>query len=229
MDIQKLFLTSISITNYLIVLIGLLFILTLSSCDMNMETAHEDVHIKDLNSNSTEITDQIISELSKADVYFDHPKIMTYGEEEVIMLNINPNGVDEEKIKEIFDKYGESVESIIVSNRMKATLIAESFEVKELTTDIQAVSNNNDTTWKWSLLPHQPGNHNIHLALIAYIEINNRETPLPVISFDRTIKVEISYWQRIVSFYLKNWQWIWSGIMVPVVLFSWEKGYILKK
>ncbi len=224
MNTQKSVLTPISTITFLKVLIGLFVVMILLSCDSNTENAAEDMSL-----HSTEFADQIINELSKADVYFDHPRVMTYGKEEVITLNINPSGVDEKKLKEIFDKHGEPVESITVSNRMKAILTAEGFRDQELTPTLQVVRNNTNTTWKWSLLPNHSRNHNLHLVLIAYIEINNRETPLPVISFDRSIEVEISYWQRIVSFYMKNWQWIWSGIMVPIVLFSWEKGYILKK
>jgi hypothetical protein len=106
---------------------------------------------------------------------------------------------------------------------MEAQLTGRGFAIEALTPDLQAVTSQQITRWKWEVTPTEYGPHTLHLAVSAHIDVAGRDAPLVARTFDRQIQVEITIPQRVSGFIQKNWQWLWAAIVVPIVGYLWKR------
>lgn len=58
---------------------------------------------------------------------------------------------------------------IKVSNRMEARLSGYQFKITAITPEIQAVSQQQITSWSWEVIPKKEGDHNLHLTISALL------------------------------------------------------------
>ena len=105
---------------------------------------------------------------------------------------------------------------------MSAILKGKGFEIEELNPQIQAISPDETTTWKWQVTPIKDGDQYLILTLSAIIDIEDKEAQLVIKTFEKTIKVEVSIDQHISIFIGSNWQWLWASILVPLSPFIWK-------
>lgn len=112
---------------------------------------------------------------------------------------------------------------IRVSDRMEARLSGPNFAITAITPEIQAVSRNDVTEWKWEVKPSNDGRQYLHLTLSALLSVDGTSTPRAIRTFDKVIEVEIGWHQRVGSFFEKNWQWLWAAVLVPIVGWLWKR------
>ncbi len=86
---------------------------------------------------------------------------------------------------------------------------------------------------KWSLSAKKPGQHKIHLTIVAIIDADGEKFRKSIKTYEKTIKINVSASQLVGGFISKNWQWLWAAILVPAgTLYyrrSAEKPINLKK
>ena len=129
-----------------------------------------------------------------------------------------------DQLKQMIEAAGEKQGAQIrVSDRMEARLSGANFAITAITPEIQAISQSNITEWKWEVKPTSDGRHYLHLTLSALLSINGTSTPRAVRTFDQMIEVEVVWYQRIESFFDKNWQWLWAAILVPITAWLWNR------
>ena len=112
--------------------------------------------------------------------------------------------------------------TVRVTDRMEAYLSGFMFHITPITPDIQAVSKKEQTEWKWEIHPKKEGEHKLHLTVTALLEVNGKNTPRTIITFDRTIIVNVTTTQKISSFVKDNWEWFWAATLVPVGGWLWK-------
>ena len=111
--------------------------------------------------------------------------------------------------------------TIKISDRMEARLTGQYFSITAITPEVQAVSRKENTEWKWEVIPKIQGNQFLHLTLSALIMVDGVPTPRAIKTFDTTISVEVTNYQRVKLFIENNWQWLWAAILAPVAVGLW--------
>ena len=106
---------------------------------------------------------------------------------------------------------------------MEAQLTGTGFTIQAQRPDLQAVTSEQITRWKWEVTPTEQGRQTLHLTLAARIDVAGRDTPLVVRTFHREIQVEITVPQRVSGFVQNNWQWLWATLIVPVAGYVWSR------
>ena len=151
--------------------------------------------------------DQILEKMEFGNIAFNTPKTINIRDIAVIQLMLDlETPVDQ--LKQMIEAAGEKQGAKIrVSDRMEAHLSGPNFSITTITPEIQAISRNTITEWKWEVKPTSDGRHYLHLTLSALLSINGASTPRAVRTFDQMIEVEVVWYQQIESFFDKNWQW----------------------
>lgn len=167
--------------------------------------------------------DRILEKLDFGNIAFNAPKTINLRDTAIIQLMLDlETPVDQ--LKQMIEAAGEKQGAKIrVSDRMEARLSGANFAITAITPEIQAISRSNMTEWKWEVKPTSDGRHYLHLTLSALLSINGASTPRAVRTFDQMIEVEVVWYQRIESFFDKNWQWLWAAILVPITGWLWKR------
>jgi hypothetical protein len=153
----------------------------------------------------------------RANIAFNTPRELNLKQEAQIKLLLDTRKSTEElkrQISELGEKEGATIE---ISNRMQARLTGSSFSITAITPEVQAVSDNDSTIWKWEVKPLESGSHTLHLTLSMMLKVDGESTERTVESFDRSIDVNVKWSESFVDFVAKNWQWLWAAILLPAV------------
>lgn len=163
--------------------------------------------------------DQLLQEMEIGAIAFNAPSRLNISDSQQIQLLLSLSE-PMEQLQEQVQASGETIgANIKVSNRMEARLTGTMFNISAVTPEVQAISKSLPTEWRWEVSPIKEGNYNLHLTLTALLEVDGRETPRTIRTFDQIISVEVTTSQRIKGFINDNWRWFWAVILVP--LFGW--------
>lgn len=116
-----------------------------------------------------------------------------------------------------------SSDTIKVSKIVVASLIGSDFEVTELTPVKQAITNDSSTEWLWKLKPKTTGTHEVNLSVTAIIKTDNESVEHHIKTFERAITIEIKPKQLLISWVEKYWQWIFTTLLLPILLWISKK------
>lgn len=174
--------------------------------------------------------DKILKQMDLGSIAFNTPHSMNI-EDKIILHLLLSSKMSPDELKRQLEFQGEKTGEIIrISNRMEARLSGQNFSIIAITPEIQAVSRNETTEWKWEVLPAKSGDQYLHLTISAIINIDGDETHRVIRTFDRTIKVTVTSLQKTKNFIQDNWQWLWVTL-VPPLPFFWNflkkrKGHV---
>ena len=172
---------------------------------------------------SVELVDQSLRELNWGNIVFNVSETMRYEQPQAVELLLSPSLSVADLQAQLQQKAGAESAQVRISNRMEAQLTGRGFAIEALTPDLQAVTSQQATRWKWEVTPTEHGQQTLHLALSARLDVAGRDTPLVVRTFDREILVNITIPQRVSSFLEKNWQWLWAAVAVPIAGYLWKR------
>lgn len=176
------------------------------------------------NKNLERKTDSVLSQLiEQVNVVFKIPEQTQLGDKIKAQLL-----VDLEKSIEELDKTnpvkGTTVVGTFKTSRViTAKLIAPDFTVTAVEPEEQVLVPGQTATWNWHLTPKDSGVYDVTLTIDAKVEVNSREKSSHVKTFERTVKVTVTPMQIMLAFIENNWQWLWSALLVPVLLWFWNK------
>ncbi len=166
--------------------------------------------------------DMTLNELGA--IAFNTPESINIEDSPQIQLILSLTETVEQLKKSITEKGKKIGATIEVNERMEARLSGSMFEITAITSEIQAISKNQQTEWKWEVCPKKKGQHKLYLTLTAFLESERHTTPRTIKTFTITIEVNVTATQEIDSFFGNNWQWLWAAILVPVVGWLWKRG-----
>lgn len=167
--------------------------------------------------------DRALESMELGNIAFNAPLSMNLQDTATIQLMLGlTNEIDE--LKQMIDAEGDKEGvRIRVSDRMEARLSGQSFSITAITPETQAVSRRELTSWKWEVKPISEGDQYLHLTLSAIITVDNTAKLRAIRTFDKVIEVNVTWPQRIGSFFEDNWQWLWAAILAPIAGWSWKR------
>lgn len=119
-----------------------------------------------------------------------------------------------------------------ISSRAWPVLIAPDFIVEPVVAAEQAVTQDSATTWTWQLKPKAGGNFNVIVELYAIVYVGDTQTKKKYKTLTQSISITVPpepWYQKLWNWLDGKWEWFWSGILIPVVLFLWRKFFKKKK
>lgn len=161
--------------------------------------------------------DKILAEMDFGNIAFNSPEKMKLNSPSSIQLVLSPTETIENLKKSIVAEGEKQGEQIRISDTMEARLTGTAFQIGAITPEIQGVTGKEVTNWKWEVRPTQYGRHNLHLTLSAVVTVKGSSVPRTIRTFERTIEVEVSSWQRTFVLFRENWEWMWTLVAFPVL------------
>jgi hypothetical protein len=171
--------------------------------------------------------DRIIGGLPVANIVFNTPKTLHLDNSTTIELVLS-RGRPIRELKKQVTALGEKVSSKVkVSDQMKARLTGFGFKINPLTDETQPVGERTVTAWQWTVEPSKTGLLHLHLTLTALINVAGSNRTYAVKTYDRTLRIRVTWLDRVSGFVSRNWKWLWTAIAVPLLVWGfrrWQGG-----
>jgi len=175
-----------------------------------------------------DVIDQILAQMDFGNIAFNSPDRMKLNSPSAIQLVVSPTETIERLKESIVAEGHKHGEQIRISDTMEARLTGTAFQIGAITPELQALTAKEVTNWKWEVRPTQYGRHNLHLTLSAVVTLKGSSVPRTIRTFERTIEVEVSSWQRTFLVFRENWEWMSTLVAFPI-LGWWLKRRHVKK
>jgi hypothetical protein len=113
-------------------------------------------------------------------------------------------------------------DTLRVSPELEATLVGMEFQVTPITPARQPLVPGRTTHWTWDIKATVGGPlpHPLHLVLSA--KLPGRDAPW-VKTYDREIRVEVSFLQQAAAFVEDNWKYVMGTLILPLLGWLWKK------
>jgi hypothetical protein len=174
----------------------------------------------------TEI-DRILKSLDWGNIAFNVPDSMSLNEAKKVELLLGPSqSADELKtmVKGKGVEGGIEIERIQISDQMEANLTGDGFSITDVLPARRAVSKTAVTEWKWDVRAIKSGKLRLHLTLNALVKVEGREQLYPIRTFDKEYVVDVPWQEKpFFSFIGRNWQWLWTTILIPIGAWLWNR------
>ncbi|ASG21647.1 MULTISPECIES: hypothetical protein [Nitrospirillum] len=166
--------------------------------------------------------DDVLKTLAPANVAFNTPDRARLGQALVITAKISTR-LPTNELQVLIEGPGSvAVGTLQVSSRMSATLSGGAFDVTPAGPQEQWMSDNQVTTWTWTVTPKVAGPQMLILSFDALISIDGQQAPRTLNTFARQVMVEVG-WPRTATEWLEfiktkggDISWIWASLLVPL-------------
>lgn len=173
---------------------------------------------------SVEHVDEIVSRLDYGTVGFYTPTELPWGETLVQEVVLSPKDTPEQLRTAMSNPTAPAQFSRLqVASRMEAKLSGSGFDIEPLSEPLQAITSHRPTKWRFKLTPVKTGPQELHLSLLAHIDVDGRDAPLVVETKDALIEVDITVPQRIAGMVQAHWKWLWAAVVVPTIGYFWRR------
>jgi len=108
--------------------------------------------------------------------------------------------------------------TIHITPMMRATLVGAGFTIQNNSQEEQIIGGGSPTEWSWQVTPIESGNR--ELVATVYVEIDGK---VKGTSRRWPVHVRGNAGQATSLFLSKNWQWLASTLIIPLVLFFWRQ------
>jgi len=162
---------------------------------------------------------------------FNTPEQMQMGEPTRIVLALARIGTAQEQTPEevaaAVRKRGGTkgeiagAENVRATERMRARLTGKDFEIEARDSEIQPLTSEGVTSWKWDVTPTEWGKKTLHLSVEAFVIIHDRDTPITLRSYDRDITVTATRKQRYVTYVSRIPLGIRDAIILAILAAAW--------
>lgn len=175
-------------------------------------------------SDSFEGIDTIVEGLEWGTIKFDPPTSMRFKETETIELLFSRSVSIQELQTQLEKALGIESLGLKISNRMEAWLSGTGFQINpHHHRDEQIVFSKGEKQWKWDVTPTKDGPRRLYLTLSAILTESNQDAPFVIRTSEPKIDVEITLANRAFSFFSKHWEFLCATILIPVVVYFWNK------
>lgn len=168
--------------------------------------------------------DKLLKIMKQGNIAFNTPESLNLHESVMIQLLLDVDKTSEALVQMLKTEGKKSTARIRISNRMEARLTGPGFTITAVTPETQAISHTEPTSWKWEIKPKEKGHQFLHLTLSALLSVEGSDTPRTIRTFDKTIEVNITWNQQISNFVKVNWKWLWTAILVPIIVLLWKSN-----
>lgn len=169
------------------------------------------------------LVDKVLSSLRIGDLAFSTPESMGLNETASVVLLLSLQDEADKLAAALEDGHVETAEGIKISSEMEAVLVGEGFKITPVAPTKQVVSSFNTTRWVWKLTPKAKGTQELHLSLNARVQVEGKDSPYVVQTFTKRIQVEVTLVGTVKTFLVENWQWLWTTILLPLLLWYFKR------
>jgi hypothetical protein len=167
---------------------------------------------------------QAADDLPMGQVAVNHPEKMKVSRADTVRVRISRNEAAD--LSKGLPSEGHETEHdvIPVSTSMKVELFGEPyFDIKSLDATEQLITNNGFSEWSFTVIPLKSGRLPLHVRVTAIVRAAGIEETKDFPVKDEIIQVQVAPLAAVGSFVSKNWQWLWSTILVPIALWLWNR------
>ena len=156
----------------------------------------------------------------EANAVFTTPSSMSFEETTDIELLVSPTKSTAVLESELTERGQSGKASTQYSKMMEAQLVGHGFNVAPVGPSIQPVEPGKTTRWKWQIKPKEGGPQRLDLTLSAVLNDGKDRILLQTLHREITVNVKLS--QRAAGWLssLKDMQWLWAVIIVPIGSFA---------
>ena len=159
-------------------------------------------------------------------VVFNTPSSMNIEDVQDIQLTLtlDRNKIDE--LKAALEQPNDAeVTDVLVADTMQAELKGENdnFVIDVIKPEIQPVSATQTTEWRWRIKPKKSGRQNLYLTVSLLFAIDGSSRPARSVTLDREIVIEVTLAQKAARFTGEYWQFLLTGLLIPVAGYLWRK------
>lgn len=162
-------------------------------------------------------------EMTWGNIVFNVPDSMKLNESKGIHLILSETQSVENFEKQIQEQGRLQKRRIQISNIMVAELKGGGFQIDPITEPLQIINKWGINEWRWEITALKPGSRKLYLTMTAIITIDGQERPHTIKSLQETIEIHVTWQQRVSAFVGKNWQWLWTSILIPLIGWIWER------
>lgn len=138
-----------------------------------------------------EEVDEIEKKLPAGVIYFGAPPEMGLSDVEYVYLAIS-SGTRVTTTADLFpEARWRSAGFAKISNRVEAKLSSHDFQITAATPELQAIRQSTIALWSWSISPRTSGEGTLRAVVSALIDVDGKETPLVVRTYEKSIHVRI--------------------------------------
>lgn len=118
-----------------------------------------------------------------------------------------------------------TIASIRVEPVMSAKLISDSSKmiIQSTSTFIQDIEKEGFTEWTWRLTPTKGGDIFLKIIVSVIVESENKTITKDIPVYDEVVVVKSNYIFTIKGFIKEYWQWIMTTIIIPFVIWFYNK------
>ena len=151
-----------------------------------------------------------------ATAVFTTPQSMRLEETTDIELLVNPSKNADQLQSELTEQGQSGHAATQYSKTMEAQLVSHGFNIAAVGPSTQLVEAGRTTRWKWQIKPKEGGEQRLDLTLTAVLGEGKDRILLQTLR--RDIKVNVKFSQRASGWLsgLKDAQWLWAAIIVPI-------------
>ena len=80
----------------------------------------------------------------------------------------------------------------------------------------QPVTSDQITRWAWDIEATETGTKHLRLTLDALVTVTGANTLFQITTFDRTLRIRVTWFDHVLALVSGNWQWMWTAILVPI-------------
>jgi hypothetical protein len=169
------------------------------------------------------VADTVTDQLHTSTLGFVLPHTANIDETFSAKLLIQPE-IEIAEMEKQFTGQGHVVTAkIVISNIATATLISEDFIITPTTPIEQAIAQTQATIWEWDLRAKSVGKHHIKLSVDAVITIDNKSTQYHLQTFEQDVTITITKQQQLTSWIKQYGQWLWTTLLLPLIMFVWKR------
>jgi hypothetical protein len=157
-------------------------------------------------------------------VAVNHPEKMKVNRADTVRVRISRNEAADLS-KDLPSEGHETQHDVIpVSTSMKVQLSGDPyFDIKPLDDTEQLITNSGFSEWSFTVIPLKSGRLPLHVRVTAIVRAAGIEETKDFPVKDEIIQVQVAPLAAVGSFVSKNWQWLWSTILVPIALWWWNR------
>jgi len=166
---------------------------------------------------------KITNNISLGNVVYKTPDTMQVLCESKVIVRIFKDRMD---TSSVIEGMGSKVTMvpINVSGKMEVKLVDPSpdsdptFNIKSVTKTEQNIMDDVWTEWEFTVIPLKPGIKELNLVITIIYDGGKKEQV-----WSDLIKVKSNVPMKVLGFWEKYWQWLFTTIILPVIVYFWKK------
>jgi len=170
-----------------------------------------------------ELVDEELDAMGLGSIAFNAPRHMNFEQTAEVHLLLSMTKSIEDLQVELTEPGERTGAQIRVSRVMEAALTGANFQITAITPEAQAITGQDNTAWRWEVIPKRSGLQELHLTMTAFVDVDGKSIKRAVRTFDHTIEVNVTFGQRAAGLLREHWTWMWGAILVPVVGWLFNK------